>query len=68
MVGEIRVNGESEPLVARTVADLLAARRIGEARGMAVAVNGEVVPSGQWAQRALEPGDEVEIVRPFQGG
>lgn len=68
MVEEIRVNGSSEPFAARTVAELLAARRIAEARGVAVAVNGEVVPSGRWAERMLAPGDEVEIVRPFQGG
>lgn len=68
MVEEIRVNGASEPFAAGTVAELLAARRIGGAKGVAVAVNGEVVPAGRWAERKLSPGDEVEIVRPFQGG
>lgn len=65
----IRVNGKHEELCgAATVAELLKARGIGGARGVAVAVNGVVVPAGAWAAAALSIGDEVEIVRPFGGG
>jgi sulfur carrier protein len=35
---------------------------------VAVAVNGAVVPSRSWAEKALSSGDQVEIVRPFGGG
>jgi sulfur carrier protein len=64
----IKVNGAEEPLAA-TVAELLARKGVAEgARGVAVALNGAVVPSGSWEGAALAPGDEVEIVRPFQGG
>ncbi len=68
MSAEICVNGRDEKLAARTVAELLRARGIENARGVAVAVNGTVVPAGAWRERALAAGDQVEIVRPFGGG
>lgn len=65
----LRINGEDAELTAATVAELLAERGIDPtARFLAVAVNGTVVRRGEWAGRALSPGDEVEIVRPMQGG
>ncbi len=66
--GIIRVNGESEPLVATTLAALLAEKVDTEQRGIAVAVNGTVVPRAAWAQTPLRAGDSVEIVRARQGG
>jgi sulfur carrier protein len=37
-------------------------------RGIAVAVNGAIVPRAAWPQTQLRPGDSVEIVRARQGG
>ena len=37
-------------------------------RGIAVAVNGEVVPRGRHAETELAPGSRVEIVTAVQGG
>ncbi len=37
-------------------------------RGVAAAVNGEVVPRGAWAARALSEGDRVVVIRATQGG
>ncbi len=69
MTGAIRVNGREEPLTASSVADFLAGRGIAEgARGVAVALNGAVVPRRRWPDTALTPGDSLEIVRPIQGG
>jgi sulfur carrier protein len=68
MNAQIRVNGREEPLIAGTVAELLRARGIEGARGVAVAVNGVVVPARSWQALALAGGDQVEIVRPFGGG
>jgi sulfur carrier protein len=66
---EILVNGEPRPLRASHVADLLAELGLGGRReGIAVAVNGEVVPRSCWQERSLAPGDEVEIVTAVQGG
>jgi sulfur carrier protein len=37
-------------------------------QGLAVAVNREVVPRGQWPLRILCAGDKVDIVRAIGGG
>jgi sulfur carrier protein len=65
----IRVNGESEPLVAATLQALLDEKALDTGqRGIAVAVNGAVVPRAAWPETALRPGDSIEIVRARQGG
>jgi sulfur carrier protein len=66
---EIRVNGESEPLAVATLEALLAEKAVDTGqRGIAVALNGAVVPRAAWSATALHPGDSVEIVRARQGG
>jgi sulfur carrier protein len=63
------VNGVEADLAATTVAELLAERGIDpRARFLAVAVNGAVVRRTEWPGATLSPGDEIEIVRPLQGG
>jgi sulfur carrier protein len=37
-------------------------------RGVAVAVDAEVVPRGQWDAHELQEGARVEILRAIQGG
>jgi sulfur carrier protein len=65
----IRVNGETEPLAAATLAALLAEKAIDtEQKGIAVALNGAVVPRAAWPDTALKAGDNIEIVRARQGG
>jgi sulfur carrier protein len=65
----IRVNGENEPLIVATLADLLEEKAVDTGqRGIAVAVNGAIVPRAAWPQTKLRPGDSVEIVRARQGG
>jgi len=39
-----------------------------EARGVAAAVNDQIVPRGEWATHLLHEGDRVEIVGAVQGG
>jgi sulfur carrier protein len=68
MSATIRLNGREETVAAATVAELLLARGIEGRRGVAVAVNGVVVPAGRWREHSLAAGDHVEIVRPFGGG
>lgn len=36
--------------------------------GVAVAVNGEIVPRGAWAATTLHEGDRVEVLTAVQGG
>jgi sulfur carrier protein len=67
--GILTVNGLEEPLGAATVAALLADRDVApDGRGVAVALNGSVVPRARWATTALRADDVVEIVRAMQGG
>ena len=64
------VNGEERPAPADgTVIALLSSLDVdpGE-RGVAVAVNGEVVPRQEWETKSLTAGDRVELVRAVQGG
>ena len=65
---ELTVNGEARTLGAGvTLAALLDELGV-EPRGVAVAVDGEVVPRRSWADRALAGGEHVEILSIAQGG
>jgi len=65
----IRVNGQDEPLAAATLAALLEEKAVDTGqRGIAVALNGAIVPRSAWPQTKLSAGDNVEIVRARQGG
>ena len=66
----IVLNGEARDLEpGTTVRALLDSLEVpGEARGVAVAVDAEVVPRGQWGTTKLDDGAQVEIVRAIQGG
>ena len=65
----IRVNGRDEPLAVVTLAALLEERSVDTGRrGIAVALNGAIVPRAAWLQTTLHPGDRIEIVRVLQGG
>jgi thiamine biosynthesis protein ThiS len=61
------VNGESRAIAeGATVADLLAELGVG-GRRIAVEINLDVVPAGEYATRTIASGDRVEIVH-FVGG
>jgi sulfur carrier protein len=65
----IQVNGASERLAVATLEGLLAEKAVDTGlRGIAVALNGAVVPRVAWPATPLKPGDSVEIVRVRQGG
>lgn len=66
----VELNGRAVELpAAATVRDALAAAGVnGDARGVAVAVGGEVVRRDEWPTRELAEGDAVEVVRAVQGG
>jgi sulfur carrier protein len=66
----IVVNGEPRDLVAgTTVAEVLEALGVAPGRrGVAIAVDGEVVPRGAWGATALPDGSRVEVVHAIQGG
>ncbi len=63
------VNGSPQPLEGPT-ALLSVLERLGLAarKGIAAAVNGEVVPRPSWGGRILSAGDQVVVIRATQGG
>lgn len=60
----ITVNGEPRELEDGATLQHLA----GTARGIAIALNGEVVPAGRWAATEVSDADAVEVVTAHQGG
>ncbi len=65
----ITVNGEPVPLTSEGIRALLADKGIDESQGgVAIAINGEVVPRGDWDQTPLKPNDRIEIVHIVRGG
>ena len=66
----IRVNGvPSEVPDGITVAQMVEALDVAAgARGVAVAVDAEVVPRGRWEEARVHEGAVIEIVQAVQGG
>jgi sulfur carrier protein len=67
---KVLLNGETAELTegatVKTALDSLDLPAAG--RGVAVAVDAEVVPRGQWHATQLHEGARVEILRAIQGG
>ena len=66
----IELNGRAAELRDdASLADAVAAAGAGDdRRGVAVAVEGEVVPRAEWDSTSLRDGQSVEVVRAMQGG
>jgi len=66
----ILLNGEAHELApGTTVRRLLDALDVpGGERGLAIAVDAEVVPRGEWDTTELDDGARVEVLRAIQGG
>jgi sulfur carrier protein len=65
----IVVNGEPRERDGATIAELLCELGVEDgARGVAVAVNGEIVPRPEWPRHRLDTGDRVEALSAMQGG
>jgi sulfur carrier protein len=67
---KLTLNGEAAEFAdGATVAAALEALDLPAAgRGVAVAVDAEVIPRGEWAVTELHEGARVEILRAIQGG
>jgi thiazole synthase len=77
----VRVNGEAVEIEGSATVAALAAKLGADARrtgvegdsgkarvGVAIAVNGDVVPRREWENRRLAEGDDVRLVKPVAGG
>jgi sulfur carrier protein len=64
------LNGEQRelPEEATLEAAIAASGAAPSGRGVAVAVDGEVVPRGEWPALRLREGQRVEVVQAVQGG
>lgn len=68
---KLEINGETRRFdhdSIHSVEQLLDELDLQQRRGLAVAVNDQVVPRGRWDQPQLQPGDRVELIRATQGG
>jgi sulfur carrier protein len=64
----LNVNGEARTVPDRASLADLVGTLTERTRGIAVAVNGDVVPRTQWPEQALADGDAIEILTAVQGG
>lgn len=51
-----------------TIAALLQFIQLSAQKGIAVAVNDQVVPRNSWDDQSLQPSDSITIIRATQGG
>lgn len=64
----VQINGEQREFpAAGTLADVLAEQGTPE-KGVAVALDGEVVPRAAWSRTEVADGARVEIMTAVQGG
>lgn len=65
----IELNGRPEAVPeGGLLADVLERLGVDDPRGVAVALDGEVVPRSRWSTTRLAEGQTVEILRAVQGG
>jgi sulfur carrier protein len=62
------VNGDPRELAPGTTLADLVSQLVPSAKGIAAAVNGEVVPRRAWPDTRLADGTAVEVVTAVQGG
>jgi sulfur carrier protein len=68
-VNVVIVNGEPRELDEHaTVEDVLRILGAPDGRGVAVALDGEVVPRGEWSSTVVREGQQVEVLHAVQGG
>jgi sulfur carrier protein len=65
---KLTVNGDPHECPPGTTLDALVTTLVPSARGVAAAVNGEVVPRRAWQRTELADGAVVEVVTAVQGG
>jgi sulfur carrier protein len=64
----VTINGTPRGVPSETTVADLVTELTPHRRGVAVAVNGEVVPRADWDSAPLHDGDRVEVLTAAQGG
>jgi sulfur carrier protein len=65
---KVVVNGKPQELEDGATVETVLSTLDVPARGVAVAVDAEVVPRGEWREHELSEGARVEVLRAIQGG
>jgi thiamine-phosphate pyrophosphorylase len=66
---DITVNGSTRSVPDAITVASLATTLVGPVHdGIAIAVNGTVVPAGSWAGQTVQAGDRIDIIMALQGG
>ncbi len=69
MTNTVTINGETRPLDETNLSNLLKKNGVEENKGgVAVALNGAVVPRSEWEQITIKHMDKIEIVQIVRGG
>jgi len=63
----VTVNGEPREILSDSVDALLGELEY-QGTHFAIALNYDVLPKSRWAATPLQPGDQIEIIAPRQGG
>ena len=65
---KLTINGEARMVAEDLTLERLLVAIAGTTRGSAAAVDGEVVPRGEWTSYRLRDGQSIEVLTAVQGG
>ncbi|HEX9512028.1 MAG TPA: sulfur carrier protein ThiS [Puia sp.] len=66
---EVSINQENFQIPeSGTLADILPLLQIRQPDGIAIAVNNDVIPKGEWERYTLKAQDKIFVIRATQGG
>ena len=69
MTNTVTINGETRSLDETNLSNLLKTNGVEENKGgVAIALNGEVVPRSEWEKITIKHMDKIEIVQIVRGG
>lgn len=64
---KVKINNEEIEVQASTVAELATERKL-PAKGIAIAINNQMVPRTEWASHSITEGADIVILKAFCGG
>lgn len=64
---KVKINNTELEVLAQTVAQLAVDQQLPE-KGVAIAINNDMVPRTEWSSRAIHEGDDIVILKAFCGG
>lgn len=65
---QVKVNKKNVEISDEMLLEVMADLGYTDQTGIAVALNGRVIPRGKWADYFLKEGDELDIIVATQGG